>query len=147
MYKKVLLFGIALVPLATHATQNPRVTKWTKSFYIDAARDQAYLNGIASFISYMKESQPSEEIFNEELRNVRKNFSTFPRYFHQSLVRLFTNCFAQACKVASYSAPDEQVWQDSLHEYYQSVYPLLDENNKKISYGPRKGAELPSLSN
>lgn len=145
MYKKLVVGALFLtVSLAGVASPNSRVIEWTQLFYVDAQLDQNYLNGIASFIYYMAEKQPSEQIFNREFAKIKKSFRTAPNYFQQSIVRLFSNCFSEACRTkAAAVEPDQAIWLASLKDYYHSVYPHLDASHKTINYGAKKGLLLP----
>jgi|GEM_PF-3969302 hypothetical protein len=147
MNKKLVLLLTLCIPLALTA-QDSRVAEWAKLFYIDAKLDQSYLNGIASFICYLMEKEPSEKRFNKEFKKVRQSFKDAPNYFQQSLVRLYSNSYSQAYKTsANAQEPNHAVWQDALMSYYHSVYPLLDASHKTISYGAKKGMDLPQPNN
>src|SRR6267378_4219688 len=115
MKKRILLLLITICAPLTLTAQDSRVSEWAKLFYVDAKLNQNYLNGIASFICYLMEKQPSEKRFNKEFKRVRQEFKEAPNYFQQSLVRLYSNSYAQAYKTSTNATePNQVVWQDAL---------------------------------
>lgn len=144
MKKKLTLALLILAPFLVRAEQNVRVSDWMNHYYVDAKMDQAYLNGIASFIAYLMEKDPSENGFDTELKIVREEFKSAPNYFSQGLIKLFKNSFSQVY-VPNQPAIDQAVWRTALMDYYQPVYNLLDEKHKTFNYGEKKGDNLPPL--
>lgn len=147
--KRYILTLLLVLCLAIDGRDQAQMNGWKKSYYVDKQLDQSYLNGIASFIAYLVTQKPSETYFNTEFQRIMASYPQAPHYFKLSLIKLFKNAFTQLHKQKQNSegilSKEEMIWKYELMGYYETMYPLLDNQHKTFGYGQYRGKPLPSL--